>query len=148
MNCRINFGALKKFKNRLLEAFSGHEDKVDASKFCTDVVRTAGIRCKAKAEKRTPVDSGQLRQNYVMGDVAKRGFNYTIDISNPVEYAEYVEFGHRQEVGRYVPAIGKRLVKPWVEGHHMLEKSVIETKDELPELVEEKIEKLKREILR
>lgn len=147
MRCRINFGALKKFKNRLLEAFSGHEDEVDASKFLTDVVKTAGKRCQAKTEKRTPVDTGQLRENWDTSEVVKRGFNYTVDVINPVEYAEYVEFGHRQEVGRYVPAIGKRLVKPWVEGHHMLEKSVIETQDELPELVEEKIEKLKREIL-
>jgi len=36
-----------------------------------------------------------------------------------VKYAPFVEFGHKQEVGRYVPAIGKRLVAPFVEARHV-----------------------------
>ena len=31
------------------------------------------------------------------------------------EYAPYVELGHHQQPGRYVPAIGKRLVRSWVD---------------------------------
>ena len=51
----------------------------------------------------------------------------TVAIGTDVEYAIYVELGHNQQPGRYVPAIGKRLVashvaakpflKPALEGH-------------------------------
>ena len=44
-------------------------------------------------------------------------------IENPVMYSSYVEYGHRQTPGRYVPAIGKRLKASWVEGKYMLKKS-------------------------
>ena len=51
----------------------------------------------------------------------------TVAIGTDVKYAIYVELGHNQQPGRYVPAIGKRLVashvaakpflKPALEGH-------------------------------
>lgn len=40
-----------------------------------------------------------------------------------MEYAAYVENGHRQKVGRYVPILGKRLKANFVEGHHMMKLS-------------------------
>jgi len=52
--------------------------------------------------------------------INKAGNTYTIEVINPVEYASYVEFGHRQEPGRYVPAIGKRLKAGWVNGQYFL----------------------------
>ena len=36
-----------------------------------------------------------------------------------MEYASYVEYGHRQEPGRYVPALGKRL-KNGSPVHHLV----------------------------
>jgi len=45
---------------------------------------------------------------------------YRLEIINPVEYASYVEYGHRQTPGRYVPALGKSLKKSFVKGRHML----------------------------
>ena len=49
-------------------------------------------------------------------------------VYNTSRYASFVDEGHRQEVGRYVPMLGTpiggvvhgaRLKKPWVEGLHM-----------------------------
>ena len=40
------------------------------------------------------------------------------------EYAPNVEYGHRQQAGRYVPAIGKSLDHAWVPGQHFLHKTV------------------------
>lgn len=48
----------------------------------------------------------------------------SITISNNVEYAPYVEYGHRQRPGRYVPVLGKRLVEAWVPGQFMLKRAV------------------------
>lgn len=39
--------------------------------------------------------------------VDKRGRLYQITVSNNVEYASYVEYGHRQNVGQYVPWLGE-----------------------------------------
>ncbi len=40
-------------------------------------------------------------------NISKEGDTYKVEIVNPVHYASYVEYGHRQEPGRYVAAIGK-----------------------------------------
>ena len=37
-------------------------------------------------------------------------------VGTNVEYAPYVELGHRQQPGRFVPKIKKRLVRSWVPG--------------------------------
>lgn len=80
---------------------------------------------KAVKEK-TPVQSGELRRSWQRSKAQKWRGVYQADLFNNKEYAPFVENGHRQEVGRYVPAIGKQLVKPWVEGQHMLRDSVAE----------------------
>lgn len=46
-------------------------------------------------------------------------------------YAAAVELGHKQEVGRFVPAIGKRLVKPWVQGDPYMERIVERSQPEI-----------------
>ena len=46
-----------------------------------------------------------------------------------------MDYGHRQEPGRYVPALGKRLVKSWVEGKYMLTKSELELEKQAPALL-------------
>ena len=69
----------------------------------------------------------------------KNGGNYEIEVSNSTEYASYVEFGHRQTPGRYVPAIGKRLKKSWVKGKFMLTISEEELRKEAPAVIKRKI---------
>ena len=43
-------------------------------------------------------------------------------------YAPHVEYGHRQQPGRYVPQIGKRLKANYVQGQHSLQRSVEEVR--------------------
>ena len=73
--------------------------------------------------------------------VVKQGSGYLIKVINPVEYASFVEYGHRQEPGRFVPAIGKRLKKGWVEGRFMLTRSEMELERDLPHIIEKKLTK-------
>ncbi|MCT1186490.1 HK97 gp10 family phage protein [Lactococcus lactis] len=67
---------------------------------------------------------GQLRRGWHSGEISKSGNDLMVEIYNDVEYAIYVEKGHRQQAGRYVPVLGKRLKASWVEGVGMLEKSL------------------------
>lgn len=78
--------------------------------------------------------------------VKKIGDKYVIDIINPVEYASYVEYGHRQTPGKYVPAIGKRLKKGWVEGKHMLTISVAELNSSSKAILQAKLNKFMKEV--
>lgn len=55
--------------------------------------------------------------------IEKGGKVFLITVENIDEKASYVEEGHRQTPGRYVPAIGKKLVKPATEGRHFLEEA-------------------------
>ena len=68
----------------------------------------------------TPVDTGNLCEAWKSSTPE----NGRVDVYNNTEYAAHVEYGHRQKVGQYVPAIGKRLKKPFVEGEHMLRDAV------------------------
>lgn len=68
-----------------------------------------GLQAERNAKLACTVDTGRLRNSIshaVNGDTAFIGTN--------VEYAPYVELGHHQEPGRYVPKIKKRLKKDWV----------------------------------
>ena len=58
------------------------------------------------------------------------GDTYTIEIINPVEYASYVEFGHRARGG-----------KGWVEGHFMLTISEQEIQANVGKILENKLKK-------
>ena len=104
-----------------------------------DTIKELAARLLRKVIKRTPSDTGNLRRNWTVSDVRKNGGNYEIEVSNSTEYASYVEFGHRQTPGRFVPAIGKRLKKSWVKGKFMLTISEDELKRQAPAVIEKKI---------
>ena len=81
---------------------------------CLDRLRQAKARaleiCGGTAEgyakQLCPADTGNLRNSI---SHEQRSEN-TEAVGTSVSYAPYVEYGHNQEPGRYVPAIGKRLV--------------------------------------
>lgn len=77
--------------------------------------------------------------------VLKDSRGYHITLINPVKYADYVEFGHRQEPGRFVPAIGKRLKKGFVPGQYMLTISEKEIAQQAPAILQRKLEKFLQE---
>lgn len=71
-----------------------------------------------------------------------------IEIVNPVEWATYVNYGHRQTPGRYVPALGKKLKKGWVVGKFMMEHSEKELQTIAPKVLKKKIMKFLGECMR
>lgn len=64
--------------------------------------------------------------------VVRKGDTLEITIYNPLDYASYVEYGHAQEPGRYVPAIGKKLKKAWVDGYYMATIAIKDVEEKLP----------------
>ena len=74
---------------------------------------------------------GTLRRGWTIGEIRKEGNVYKIDIINPVEYASYVEYGHRTADH-----------KGWVKGHFMMTISEQELEKIAPKVLENKIKKI------
>ena len=94
-------------------------------------------RLLSKVKKRTPVGiypentgkkGGTLRRGWTIGEIESINGIYKIEIINPVEYASYVEYGHRTANH-----------KGWVEGKFMLTISEQEMQSIAPKVLEKKI---------
>lgn len=100
----------------------------------------------ARTVEKTPVISGTLRDSWVVGDVKTEGNSIVVELFNTAVsdggefYGLFVEFGHRQEPGRFVPAIGKRLVADWVDGKFMLTTSMDEVEKMAEKIVAKRLE--------
>lgn len=98
---------------------------------CAQALEICGGKAETYAKKKCPVDTGNLRNSITHQMEGDK----TVAIGTPVEYAPYVEFGHHQQPGRYVPAIGKRLVKDYVEGKPYLTPSLEDHIDEYKNVI-------------
>ncbi|MFB0840962.1 HK97 gp10 family phage protein [Paenibacillus oleatilyticus] len=102
-------------------------------RFIEGCLKELAGRLLAKTIARTPVDTGELRRGWTIGQVQRTGNQLEIEIINPVEHAKYVEYGHRT-----------RDHKGWVEGRFMLTVSEDELKRELPGIIERKMQQFMR----
>lgn len=138
---------------------------MDLDRFCRDVSKELAARLLALVIPRTPVGQypkasgkkgGTLRRGWTAKThdeaaggsgkadvtayanalpISKAGTTYTIEVINPVEYASYVEFGHRTPNG-----------KGWVRGQYFLTLSEQDLENLAPALIERKLEALLREV--
>lgn len=96
--------------------------------FCETMAKQLAQELLSRCIKRTPVQTGNLKRNWLASSVVHKGDTYEVTVENSTLYASYVEYGHRQQPGRYVPAIKKRLKKYWVIGKFMMTISANEIK--------------------
>lgn len=90
---------------------------------------------------------GTLRRSWTVGDIQKTGDNYQAEVFNPTVYASYVEYGHRQTPGRYIPALGKSAKQAWIPGKFMMAISEKEIEKIAPKFLEKKLEERMRRCL-
>jgi len=88
-----------------------------------DVVKNAQVRTVAARM------GGTLKRNWRKVPAKRIGNSWQSIVYNQTKYAIYVEDGHRQKPGRFVPAIGKKLVKSYVEPRLMMEIAARQTSD-------------------
>lgn len=155
---RFDIRGLRQLQRQLQQT----DDLVDA--FCKECATELAARLLRKVKKRTPVgdysdtweleddgenkflvesarQGGELRRSWSCGTVQQFGRTYVVEVINSKMYASYVEFGHRQTPGRYVPAINKKLKRAWAPGRFMLTISENELKIMAPALLEQKIQR-------
>ncbi len=98
----------------------------------------------ADAKSNTPVVTGFMRRSWAATPTVKTNNGVEKSLINTAEYASFVNYGHRQEVGRYVPAIGKRLVRPWVKGKFILERAINRVEKALIREFKKEVERVNR----
>jgi len=141
-----DFQQLKRLQKKMEKLQSG-----DFEKFCEEAAKELAARLLGKVIRRTPVDDGVLRRGWTVQTesqaqgggspknvqtyaesliVTKVGNAYEIEVINPVNYASYVEFGHRtaNHAG-------------WVNGRFMLTISEQELDAQAPKILEKKLMK-------
>ena len=144
---KVDFGQFQKLAKEF--------DKLateQVQEFTVKVVKELAARLLAKVKERTPVNQGlpndvnynggggRLRDSWTIGNVAKDGNTYSVEVINPMMYASYVEKGHR---GVYIPEAGVTLHVDthWTEGAFMLKISEDELARDAERIVENKLKK-------
>ena len=120
MGVKFDISSLKDFK-KSLEAFDKDRDEILKA-----AINDISNRTLRLAMKRTPVDTGFLREGWYLGPIKRNGNSYEVEVENNTEYAEYVEYGHRQVING--------VTLGWTKGQFMLTISI--------NLIEEEIENI------
>lgn len=69
--------------------------------------------------------NGSVKSGRLVGSITHQPNGQdSVAIGTGVKYAPYVEFGHHQQPGRYVPAIKKRLLKSYVAAKPFLRPAI------------------------
>jgi HK97 gp10 family phage protein len=131
MKPKVNFKGLQKFSRQLEQL-----NEAQVSRFSEAAIKELAARLLAKAIKSTPVQSGYLQGSWTVGEVFREDGVCKIEVINPVEYASYVEFGHRT-----------RNRKGWVDGKLMLTFSEQELLADAPGILQAKLDKFVRGFL-
>ena len=84
---------------------------------------TRGVQTVERNGVTITTNSEHMKRSWNAGTIEQNGREYKVKVFNTASYASYVNDGHRQQPGRYVPILGKRLVKNWVDGLNMAEKA-------------------------
>lgn len=102
-------------------------------------------RGRRKGEVKTRVgvthQGGNLRRRWYVSNLTKKKDRSLVMIYNTTRYGMYVEYGHRQTPGRFIPVLGKRLKVRWVKGRFMLTKSIQEVDGLTPDIMKKYIKK-------
>jgi len=83
------------------------------------------------------VDEGHPDHPEIHSGRLKASIRYVVDAGSPTtavvgsdaEYAPFVEFGHSQTPGRFVPALGKRLVADHVKPYPFVRPAILDIFD-------------------
>lgn len=99
-------------------------ETVDGKRKRIDTGRTKTVTVYTGSKK----TGGTLRRGWTVGEITKTGDIYKVEVINSVDYASYVEFGHRT-----------RNHKGWVAGRFMLTISENEIRDNLESIIQKRL---------
>ncbi|MDU5417021.1 HK97 gp10 family phage protein [Peptoniphilus harei] len=123
MSVTFDVSELEAFKNNL----QGLQDQIDS--IIIEALEEIVAREMRMVKKGTPVDTGTLRKAWRITGIKKAGSSFEVSVYNNMDYADYVEFGHRT-----------RDHKNWVPGKFMLTVSERQIEKVMEEIVDRHLE--------
>lgn len=138
MGTKSNTKELQELIKRI-EDFTENKDEI-----LTMLTNEIALRLWRKVRQKTPVGKypkksskhgGTLRRGWTIGEVTESNGVYKVEIVNNVEYAPYVEFGHRT-----------RNHKGWVNGVYMLTVSEQEIDENVDKIIKQKLKKVLKKV--
>lgn len=143
-NVKVDIKELRAFQQQVGEMQENYDAVIES------IAKEIVARLLGKVTKRTPVGQypsgsgktgGTLRRAWKSSNrsinVRKMVGMYEVEVINPVQYADYVEKGHRTRGG-----------KSWVPGRFFLKFSEEEIQAIAPALVQKRIEQKLKEMMR
>ena len=124
-NVVIDVVELKRLKERL--------ENISIKELLESAAKKVAARHLATIIKNTPVDTGNLRRSWEV-DVKEEANGYLVTISTEIEYALYVENGHR--IMKNGDPVG------FLKGQFFVKKSEINTEGKIQKIVDTEIEKI------
>ena len=120
MKCPVDTGLLR---NSIAHAVSGEVPSIGES--------YKGTAKKARTyTANKPNDEGKIEKGTYTLHTPRSKNNPAVFFGSNTEYAAYVEMGHRQNVGQFVPKLGKRLVAPEVKPQPFIKPALFDHIDE------------------
>jgi hypothetical protein len=129
-----------KFSDKEMQKLVKKLKRVKKREFFENGTKELAKRMHIRVVRRTPVGQypagsgktgGTLRRGWTVTPLSHKWHTYSISVINPVEYAPYVEYGHRtaDHTG-------------WVEGQFMMTISAKQTEDAAPKVLGKMLDKM------
>ena len=112
----LDFGGMSQLQQQMQRLES------DFDQFLRQFLLKQALDALARTKDNTPVDTGLLRASWTIGEVQRVGNSLVVTISNPTEYASFVEYGHMT-----------RDRKRWIEGKFMCTLAIDEVAKLIPQ---------------
>jgi len=130
---------MEKLQNEQKKQFIEACAKELAARLLAKVIKNThpGIYPESTGKKGGTLRRGWTTQQSNGFEIKQVGDAYVIELVNPVEYASYVEYGHRT-----------RDHKGWVQGKFILTKAEAEIEADAPRILENKLKKYLADILK
>jgi hypothetical protein len=113
-----------------------------------EFLRDLAFFVQRRVKRRTPVETGYLRNSWQIGEVIRMGETLQIAVYTDVEYALFVEEGHRQ-TKHTVPITARdgtvtmvTLKEKFIEGRHMMQLAIDDLSKVLPDRMQELLERV------
>lgn len=130
----------KTYKSSSATEFKKAKDYNEAKKESRQAFIKRVKKSKSGPQYLISATSEHMRRSWGVGPVRVGAKDISVEVFNSASYASYVNDGHRQKPGRYVPILGKRLVKGWVDGLFMAEKAEKKTSKAAKRIINRRIE--------
>ena len=112
----LNFSGMQEIQQQMRRMES------EFDQFIRQFLLKQALDALARTKDNTPVDTGLLRASWTIGEVQRVGNSLVVAISNPTEYASFVEYGHMT-----------RDRKRWIEGKFMCTLAIDEVAKLIPQ---------------